>query len=562
MISDKDMVELSTVHAYVYYNPGDNMIVNGNNYYVVDIYNEDNGMEYGTDAMLVKNDQEEYALIYTGSDKRNDFINDWVINNGRNAFKLDVPQYEEGLELYSDLSVKYDISRIGGVSLGGGVVTYIGINDSNVSVVSINPSPQIFKIDKDYENIITIVDKRDVLFYACVIGGRREYYVKNFYVFDRGNSFLKNIKLNHIGYDKKSHIYLDGSIPFDIYTHNINSRVIDLKPNEILTLNSNLKLYFHNSKYEIKAKITPHLEETLTNYRDNYTYQKIINNIITNIKEYMINQLPTLHSYIDFSYFFEEIASISNSCAYLALDSILDFLTSELKINYIYQQLYTDTNNAFYNVNSIDNHVHKITSACDTLVDNIRLKDMNMNVDNISLISSYKIKENSFGRNLKYLYLLEYAKQLFYTVMQRFISNHFSAIDEKLDMVIRVLKSSVGLIGDVASIISKEVARKIEVIEQILQELYIFDIGQTVYNIFVICIDEIISIVLPKELDDKIQAFQYLEQVLTNSYTVYNNYSAYLKEYKSGGITTILKNAEVFKEKYRTYTNYLSAHYK
>lgn len=555
MISDKDMIELSTLHAYAYYQKNEIFNVNGNTYYVVDIYNEKNGMNYGTDAMLVKNNSEEYALIYTGSDKKNDFVNDWLLNNGGNFLGINPPQYREGLKLFNQLSKSYNISRIGGVSLGGGISTYVGIHEENISVVSVNPSPQVFMIDKNYANITTVIDENDILFNLSSLIGRRNNYTKTIKFFNRGNEFVKNIKLNHIGYNKN--LNLDDSIPFDLLTGNFTSNYIDIDVDDIELVNKNFTTYVNNQNNELNMNVIPELKNNILSYRDNISYQSIINSIIEQIYLYMVKSLPTLNSYFEFSYFFDEIKQLANNQCYVVFDKLLDTIVTELKLDSISKQIYIDSNNGVDNIAEINKFIENMILSCNKLVNNISLRDNSLNSEALPCLEMANLINNSNSRKLTYFKLVEYAKDIIYSHLKNIIVNKFKIIDAKIDAVVYTMRKIVGFTSDVVEIVSKEMSQKIAIVEQILKELYAFDIGDAVYNIFIISINEIISIVLPKDIDKKINSFRYLGQNFNNSSIIYYNYVRYLESFTSNGIEQITCNFSEFDHSFEIYRSYL-----
>lgn len=561
MINDKDMVELSTLHAYAKHEVNDEFKVNGNNYVVEEIYNEKRGMIFGTDAMLIKNDSEEYALIFTGSDKRNDFMNDWLVNNGGNLLKFNVPQYSEGNILYQQLSKEYDISRVGGVSLGGGVATYVGINNAEVDVVSINPSPQLITTNKEYSNIKTIIDEKDILFSASMAFGRRNNFTKDIIFVGRGNDYFSNIKFNHIGYDKEQKLYLDDVIPFDLLTGNVNSSLIDVNKADIFTLNDNFKMYFDNIAKEASIGVTPELKIAINDIKDNVSFQRIMINIIDKVNAYLMKSLPTLYSYLDLTFIFEELKSLTDTKLFVILTEIIENLIVKLNLNKINNQIKTDSVHALSNLDKLDDHVNNTANSCKQLIDNINSRDLYMQSASTPILYNYKLDYNSDSINLKYAFLLEKAKEVLYQSLKSTINSKMTPIELKIDTTISFIKTQLGIIGDVTSLISKEIAKKIRILEIILEELYNLDLVETVYNVFYISIDEIVSIVLCKDIDKKVASFKYLSGLMQNSFVVYDNYEQYLLKYNSLGLKSIDNLMKDFKVNFSTYNNYLSKTY-
>lgn len=561
MINDKDMIELSTLHAYAYYEQGTTFTVNENTYYVEQVYNEKTGLKAGVDAMLVKNQGGEYALIYTGSDRKNDFMKDWVIANGSNALKLPILQYIEGLKVYDYVSKDYEVSRVGGVSLGGGIATFIGIHRENCNVVSINPSPQYLKMKREYTNILTLTDRNDILYKVSTWYGRSKNQASTITFFNRGNNFVENIKLNHVGYDKARGLYLDDSIPYDLLTGNLKSSgYIDINPEDILHVNNNFKTYLSNSNDELIMNVLPGLN-IRHSYRNNKVYQNIIHSIIDGAHSYMVGCLPTLNSYFDFKYIFDEIKELVTHQSYYILDELLNTIITSLNLDYIYNQIEIDSKNGIKNVENTNLYLNDVTKSTDTLINNIILKDNLQAISNPYCLNEIKIVNNHHGINLKYFFLIAYAKETVYTRLKPTIISKFKVIDFKIDFVIGALKLQVDLIGNITKLISKELAEKISILEQILSELYHFDIGEAVYSLFIICIEEIIAIVIPKDLEDKLSSLKYLSGIFNNIHASSEIYTMYLSNFYSDGISVISNSISSFNKEFKQYNNYLNSKY-
>lgn len=557
MINDRDMIELSTIHAYGKYSQNDKFTVNGNEYEVVDVYNEDSGMKYGTDAMLVKSD-ESYALIYIGSDRKTDFFKDWILNNGANLLKLDVSQYKEGNELYKTLSKKFDIEAVGGVSLGGGVAIYVGINNSNVRAVSINPSPQVCDIGTSYKNITTIIDKNDILFNAANLFGRRNNYPKNLMFFERGNSFLKNIAFNHVGYNEK--LSLDDRVHFDLLT-NSNKHIIKINVDDVSVINNNFKTYYNNLYDEINLTSLNQIKSVVSLCRDDIKYNKILNEVILQVKNYMKNTLPTLYSYLDFESFFSELEVLINKCSFELLDAILNLIVKELNLDVINDQLLLDAKLSISNLSKINSCTNTNVKGCTDLINSIKNVDEN-SVGGHSYASKLNLINGKTVVRLNYSYLIERAKNFLYFNLKTIISKYFYAIDYKLDEIIGILKLSVGVLSDVSKLVSKEISRKLEVIETVLQELYVFNVKDIVYVSVVSIIDELVSIVVVKDLDEKIFAFKTLNSSINSLSIMYQNYKCYLDEFSSRGITKLGVNLDNITHELKKFGNHLNFVYK
>lgn len=561
MINNKDMVELSTLHAYANHEKKDKFTVNGNNYVVEEIFNEKNGMVYGTDAMLIRNDQDEYALIFTGSDKRDDFVNDWIVNNGGNLLNIGVPQYKEGNMLYEELSKQYNISSVGGVSLGGGVATYVGINNSEVDVVSINPSPQVVPVLENHRNITTIIDKNDFLFTGSYIFGRRKRFTKDIYFFSRGNNFFDSIKLNHVGYDKSNNLYLDDIIPFDLLSGNLDSKLIDINTNDIKVLNDNLKTYFDAIANEASVGVKPNLKLAIAEIKDDVSLQNIMVSIIDNVSTYLISSLPTLHSYFDFSFIFEELKELTDTKLFLILAELVDKVIADLNLTAINNQIKTDSIHGLSNLKSLDSHINNTANNCNLLVSNISYKDQNKISGDIPVLYQYKLEHSKESINLSYAFLFEKAKQVLYYSMRNVVDNNFVPVETMIDTAIQFINVQVGIIGSVAGLISKELSSKVKILESILDEFYKLDLANTIYNVFFISVEEIISVVLCKDIDKKISSFKYLTGLLQNAFSVYSNYEDYLLKYNSLGVRNLDNSIKNFKENFTSYNNYLSMTY-
>ncbi|MFV0499402.1 MAG: hypothetical protein ACK5NF_05165 [Bacilli bacterium] len=561
MISDKDMIELSTLQAYANHQVDTYFTVNNNEFYVCEVYNESNGMKKGTDAMLVKNEYDDYALIFVGSKAKNDLWNDWIVNNGLNLFKISPPQYDEGLKLYNDLSNIYNIKQVGGVSLGGGVSTYVGIRNNEVKVTSVNPAPQTFKIEKEYDNITTIIDKNDILFNMSSIFMRRDYYVKNITFFDRGNSFFKNIKLNHIGYDKDRDIYLDDSYPFDLLTNNLTNNYIDISTEDIMKINDNLFSYEDNNNAEINSQIMPTLLNNISNYKDSYLFNNIYENIVIEIKSYMSNTLPTLKKYIDFSHFFDEIEELGKTNTYLLLCEIVDTIINELDLRKLNHIIYNDCNNGVMNFKIIKEYVVLIIESSNNLVSNIDLTDKRELGIKYSKFNSCNLFKSFNDIKISYFLLFSYAKDLILMILRKIINCKFYTIDLKIDAVIKMISKIVDVSSEVIGLISSKLSTKLDTLRQILHELYVFDLSDFVYNLINIFINQIIYVVLPEKFQEIVNSFKYFSQLLLNANTVYDNYLTNMNFYKSNGLDNIKKDFLKFKIKHTEYYDYLRRTY-
>lgn len=558
MINDRDMVELSTIHAYSNYKQNDTFKVNGNNYNVIELYNEKNGMKYGTDAMLVHSDG-EYALIFTGSDKKNDLFKDWVLNNAANALSLDVPQYKEGNLLYKNLSKSYQIKYVGGVSLGGGVSTYVGINNQDVRAVSVNPSPQVTNVTSKKNNVLTIIEENDLLFNLAKTFGRRNKYTKDIVFFNRGNNFFKNIALNHIGFDEN--VSLDDRLHFDLLTNNNNDHKINVDINDINEVNSNFKSYYDNLVQEVSISSTGHLKSIIKQCRDDIKFNKISSDVINQIDIYMKKTLPTLYNYFEFESFFNELAMLSNKSAFFVLDDIVYTIIKELNLDVINKQLYSDSKVSLYNLNKINIATNSKINGCLTLINSIKNVDEGL-IGSVSKVNGMDLHKGEKYVKLNYMFLLENAKNIVYGNLKRVINNYFYIVDLKIDAIVFTLRTSISVLVEVTKLISKEIARKLEIIERILNELYVFNIKDLVYVTLVSLIDELVSIVVVKDIDDKIFAFKKLNSSLNSLCIMYSNYRSYLNNYKSNGIRKLNLNIDDDSSELKKFYNHLNYVYK
>jgi hypothetical protein len=132
----KDLVQLAGYHAYKYYDVGHLEIVNGNYYEVID-------MEYdtltGLDAMAVKNlETEELSVIYVGSDQ---LVGDWLKTNTKLPSHVEPVQIIAAKGFFKDVTERFgEVSSVTENSLAGANANAVGIENSDVKVVTLNPA--------------------------------------------------------------------------------------------------------------------------------------------------------------------------------------------------------------------------------------------------------------------------------------------------------------------------------------------------------------------------------------------------------------------------------------
>lgn len=126
------------------------------------------GYNTNLNSVVIKFEEETIMLI-EGTNKNED-PSDWSENfNMINNYSLqhgDTPAvYHVALEYYRSLD--YNVDRIIGNSQGGGSAVYIGLNEPNVNILAVSPSPQYIKdldANGEYSNITIVYPSTDPLY--------------------------------------------------------------------------------------------------------------------------------------------------------------------------------------------------------------------------------------------------------------------------------------------------------------------------------------------------------------------------------------------------------------
>ncbi len=557
MASDRDIVELATTNSYVKYEVGEEIFVNNNSYKITNLFNSETGYKYGLDAMLVLDESNKYSLIFTGSDKRNDFFNDWVINNGSIALKKPVMQYEYGLKLVGEIENSgIEIDKIGGVSLGGGIASYIGVKRDDISIISVNPSPQITKYDGEHSNIKVIIDKNDLLDKVVTIANRKKYVPGKIYTFSRGNSFFE-FRLNHKGDSKTDFRSLDDSFPFDLLTNNIQETLIDIDTSSVLDLNNSLNSRLENYKNEYQTQIYNKLSEIVASNIDTLDLERVFLRIVSDIDAYLLGCFPVLRNYVDFSYIFDFIKDQSHYISNSVIVDLIEQMFNSLNVNRFKKDVLEDSKNALINfdrtstffesaIRNTSNHIENFLNA-----DNNNFNYSNPRFNVVSL------NQKQIMYKISYFKYFDEAKTIVYYYINSVISTKFSVLDSKIDFYIAPVKEIVEFSSDVANLLNLEIKDKILTCKQILNEVYNFDIGDFFARLLLIMCDEIINLVIPIEIDTIVNKMKYFSGVIGNVVISHNNYISYLNEINSFSFKNISKINTEFNKKLVTYNNYL-----
>lgn len=561
MISDKDVIELTTNNSYDTPEIGTVITVNNNPYVVEELFNENTGMTKGVDAMLLRNSDGEYCLVFAGSDQKNDFFKDWVISNGSNVLKLDVPQYKEGLDLVNDITERgITLNKIGGVSLGGGTVGYIGMHRSEIDVISINPAPQTVEMTSEYENITNVIMNNDLLYNMLVISKRDDMIPGKIVKFNRGNEF-REIRLNHLGVDEISGRFLDEQLPLDLMSGNFISSDINIEPEEVSKLNHNFLNSFYGYESEYYNKVLPVFTNYLQNYNEKPLMEDMIHNVNMGMKSYISSALPTLHSHFEFTHYFDEISSLTDGAVVNVINSLLGVIYEELNITDLKEKLVNDCNIGISNFSAINTNIIDNTNSVAILTDNMINRDNNIKEKKVARLEINMLSNGVLVNNVKYLILFEKAIDVCNLFLNGIIKRFTSTIDLKIDVITGTVKGLFSVVTDIVGIISKEVKKKFEVIERILHELHELDVSGILYNYVKLILNELIAIVLPNNVDDLIRKQRYLGGIINNISIVQENYLSYLSVMKSFGLTQIIDNCTNFNSSMLKYENYVNKIY-
>ncbi len=561
MTSDRDIVELACTKSYGEYDVGEILNVNDNSYEVIGLYNESNGYQYGLDAMLVKNEFDEYSLIFTGSDKRDDFFNDWVLNNGSIAIKETPAQYELGLELVNALENQgFTLTKIGGVSLGGGISGYIGINRDDLNVVSINPAPQVKAYQGEFSNIKVLIDSNDILFTVTSIANRKDYVPGTIYTFTRGNSF-KEITLNHKGDLSGDFRTLDDSMPFDLLTNNLEHNTIAFNAADVNLLNSTLNERFTNYRQEYETQVFNRLSETVLDNIDGVKLENIFVKIIDEIDLYLYSCFPTLRSYLDFSYIFDEIKSQSHLISNSIIVEMLEDLINNSNITQFKERVVADCSDGINNFNKIEQFFTSSTNHMDKLVKRFVDVDNCRKTSGVSTLDSTNLSVKKATVSLSYFKYFDEAKYFLDEYIINIVSKKFITLDTAIDTYLFPIKAMVSTVNEIVGIISQELQTKVEICKRIVDEFYNFDIGTFVGNLLLILCDQIINLVIPIEIDEIVNKLKYLAGIINNLDISHINYISYLNDLKGISFRKLYKYNDKFNIEMKNYNSYLQSTY-
>ncbi len=561
MISDQDVVELACSKSYEKMSVGENFTVNNNNYQVVELFNQDNGYKYGLDSMLVKNELNEYCLIFTGSDKRDDFYNDWVLNNGSLLIGKNAIQYELGLDLVEELENKgIVISKVGGVSLGGGISSYIGIFRSDLDIISINPAPQAKPYTGGYYNIKVIIDTNDALYKAISFSGRKDYVPGEIYSFTRGNDFT-DFTLNHKGDFKNDFRTLDDSMPFDLLTNNLKLNTIEFNSTDLFSLNNSLSDRLDNYRVEYDTFVYGSLSNLAKENLDETNLEAVFIKIVDEIDVYLYSCFPTLRSYVDLSYIFDEIKSAIHVISDSIVVELLENLISDSNITSFKQRVCNDCCDAISNFNTINQVLNSTTNSLSTLVNGFVATDNGKIYRNSIYMKSNNLKVKEATTNLSYFKYFDEAKDLLYNYITKFVSNKFVTVDNTIDTYLFPVKAVVSGTNEVLKIVSQDLQRKVEVYKLIIDEFYNFNIGEFVSNLLLIFCDQLINLVIPITIDDIVSKLKYLCGIIGNIDVSHLNYINYIENVKGFSFTKLYDFNSIFNAQIKKYKSYLSKTY-
>lgn len=561
MISDQDMVELSCYSAYQYYSVGEEFLVNGNKYIVVDVFNSNNGYKYGLDAMLVENSDGNNAVIFTGSDRKRDFFNDWIINNGSNALGLDVLQYKEGLSLVDELNAKgIEVERVGGVSLGGGIASYIGVNNENISALAVNPAPQTEVFTNGYSNLKVVIDKADPLYAVSIMAGRKEYFPGEIFKFNRENSMF-DFYLNHKGHSSDLNISIDEQYPFDLMTNNISNHKIDFNSDDLLELNSNYqqKLASYNYEYEhaVKHVILNGIKEDIDTIKFHDVYVKIVDEI----NSYFASALPTLNYYIKFRYFFDELKNHSYIIYNELLAKLIEFLYQKLELYKLKENISNDCSSAIFNFRSLNEYVTDIIGKINLHTNSFVSADNGVLVENRIMLQNIILLSGSNSKYLSYFKIYDLAKETIFYFIDKKITSYFKVLDTKIDSVIGAIKKVVTISSEVIALTNGTINEEIQTVEQIVNELYDLDVGEVVAKALRICVDEVIAIVIPENIVSILAAFKRLGGICANINAVNDNYLNYIDTLQGESFNLFTSNILDYSQELKRYNTYLKTTY-
>lgn len=255
--SDLDIIEMSGKIVYEEPNVDDLLNVNGNSYAVVE---GKYGTKSGLDYMIVQNTKTgEVGMIFQGTQGQKDGGRD-IITDATLPGNIPDEQLQAADKAYREMSKRYNISYVGGNSLGGGLGNYVA---SNNDVPSVTYNPAILP-DCEYSNknpdITNYMSEYDPL----TLGERSAGYTERL---PGKNVILKNnmplfatLASNHTGYagpimidGEEVLIDADAYLPVGVWSGEIltggKGHKIDVNP-------ENMKILANSMVSRMKGQIT------------------------------------------------------------------------------------------------------------------------------------------------------------------------------------------------------------------------------------------------------------------------------------------------------------------
>ncbi|UTR16137.1 hypothetical protein MM221_06145 [Salipaludibacillus sp. LMS25] len=138
--TDADLVELSGLHVYLTPEYDEILVVNNKDFRVVDDnFNEEKS---GMDAMTVQNVASgEYHVVYMGTNAHGKYGMADLITDIQLLTEATPQQLKDADRYLADMEKEFgEITSVGGNSLGGALANYVGVQNSHVRSVTLNPA--------------------------------------------------------------------------------------------------------------------------------------------------------------------------------------------------------------------------------------------------------------------------------------------------------------------------------------------------------------------------------------------------------------------------------------
>ncbi len=558
MINDKDLVDLACNAAYEKHEIGDVINLGVNSYNVVGVYDENTGFNNGIDAFLVEH-AGEYALLFQGSNRHNDFYNDWILNNGKIIFNKTPPQYIDGEKLFQALiNQGVDVSYVCGNSLGGGIASFVAVNN-NVKAIAVNPAPQVRDYNYIKGEVKTILDKNDLLYNLLKVTDKDKYLGKTF-IFERGNSFF-DIYLNHKGSNNDIYRSIANQYPFDLISNNISKNLINISVHEIKNLVSNYKNKIQLYGFEFDNHVRP----IISAWQATFTEVKSVGDIYEKALAIIFNEInqkmPTISNYIDFKEIFNDIKFLFNNIVVELIDEVIDYIKEKLGIKKLNDKLLYESKNTLTNYDSYINSSNDSSDGILTVSENLNNADQGISIYNKVFLTQTYYKNSGFSHRLSYLKYIELITDWFTKFVSKKALKKVKKYELLVDGALGGLYNVVKYYNKIISLIDHDSMLKLEKTELVIRELKSFNCYQTLVDSLHTIMMELIYIIFPKKIGDLIDSLSHTSSILDNLINVSTNFKEYVNQFSSTSLMKINENIEKRNSAVKHYSLYLRSTY-